>query len=138
MSQISKKQDALVESLLTEPSISAAAQAAKVNRRTAARWLADAAFRQKLREAKSQALDRALGRICFSANEAVDILIRGVRGEAVTRLQFWCRKTTLEVAVMAREKDFEERESLGWRASCRPVSRASIHNTPRRPEPRRT
>jgi len=109
MSQISKKQDVLIESLLTEPTVSAAAEAARVNRRTAARWLQEPDFRRRLREAKTEALDRALSRICYSANEAVDILLKGIRGQVVTRMQYWSAKTTLEIAALARDRDFEER-----------------------------
>lgn len=99
------KKPRVIESLLSQPSVSAAAAAAGVDRKTVQRLLRDDDFRQRLREARGQAFDQALSRASAAAGEAVDVLLRGLRGENVTRVQLWAAKSILELAADVREDD---------------------------------
>ena len=104
-----RKRDRAIQALLEEPSVSAAAEAAGLNRRTLQRWLVDDDFRRQLREARSESFSQARSRLCYAANEAVDVLLRGLRGEDIGRMAYWCAKTILEVAEQARDDDLTQR-----------------------------
>ncbi len=112
MSRIFKKQDLLIEKLLTESTVTAAAAAAGVNRRTVTRWMNDAMFKARLRQARDEALSRALGRIEFAANEGADVLIAALRGEQVSGVRFRAAKAIFEIAALAREQEFSDRLDL--------------------------
>ena len=44
-------------------------------------------------------------RACQGANEAVDTLLRDLRGENITRMQFWSAKALLDLGQTVREDD---------------------------------
>lgn len=98
-----------IEGLLTEPTIGAAAKAAGVSRRTLARWLDEEAFQQDLRTARDQSHGLALARICAAAGEAVDVLLKGLRGEQIAKQQYLCARAILDAGQQARELEIEDR-----------------------------
>jgi len=59
----------------------------------------------------------ALSRIMYTANAAVTVLLKGLQGEEISRMQYWCAKAVLETAAAARAEDLQNeideiRESL--------------------------
>jgi hypothetical protein len=74
--ELTDRQQAGLEAMLTEPTITAAAAKAGVGRTTLSRWVNhDYAFRLALREARSTALDIALTQIQESAGDVARRLI---------------------------------------------------------------
>lgn len=72
---LSAKQQAGIRALLTEPTVTAAAQAAGVGRRTMYRWLADSAFQQALAAAELEALQQLTRALAGNANKAQAALL---------------------------------------------------------------
>ncbi|HSW01337.1 MAG TPA: hypothetical protein VLI39_14280 [Sedimentisphaerales bacterium] len=100
-----KKVDRAISALLTSPSVADAASKSGVSLRTLFRWLRDDDFRQELREVRQQAFDSALSRASYASNEAVDVLLKAMRGESITRIQLWAARGILDVAETVREDD---------------------------------
>ena len=63
--------------LLSSPSIAEAARYAGISERSAARWMADPAFRERLRSAQDEIVGHSLSRLKVSINESLDTL-RGI------------------------------------------------------------
>lgn len=75
MADLSTQQNRAIVALLNGDSIRNAAKAASIGERTLYRWLAeDDAFRHKLRDAESSALDAATRQLSVIASEAVTVL----------------------------------------------------------------
>ena len=74
----SRKAEALIAALLTEPTAAKAAAAAGVSERTARAWLADPDFRAKYRAARRQVVEQAVGRLQSLTDRAVAALDRGL------------------------------------------------------------
>ena len=58
--KLTNKQESLIAALLTYPTIAQAAKAVGISEATAGRWLKESAFQGAYREARRQALDRAM------------------------------------------------------------------------------
>lgn len=83
-STISPRKQRAVIALLEQPTIIAAAEAAGVGNRTLSRWLAeDEAFRNALRDAQRNALDRTISQLAGSAPLAATVLADIATDEAV-------------------------------------------------------
>jgi hypothetical protein len=76
------KREVAIASLLTEPTLEAAAAKAGIGCRTLKLWLAQPAFADAYRRARRQVLDAAVGRMQAAAGEAVDTLLAVARGGA--------------------------------------------------------
>src|SRR5918997_69881 len=74
MADLSPKQHKAIATLLTEPTIGAAAAAAGIGERTLHTWLGDAAFRAVYLAARREAVSQAIAQLQRSASEAVLVL----------------------------------------------------------------
>lgn len=75
MAHLTTKQKRAITALLSEPTTAAAAEKAKVGRRTLYRWLAeDDTFRRELSEAEALAVEDAARTMASGAAEAVNAL----------------------------------------------------------------
>ena len=72
--KFSRRQEAAIAGLLSEPTIEAAAKNARVGEATLARWLKDPQFAERYRQARKQALEIAIARLAKIAQDAVTTL----------------------------------------------------------------
>jgi len=82
------RDDLLLAALISGMNVDAAAQEAKMGRRTAFRRLQDASFQQRLRAARQEVFGRAAARAASHLGAAVDVLadlMRGASSEQVKR-----------------------------------------------------
>ena len=77
--KLTRKQEALIAALLTEPTHAAAAAKAGVSPATLYRWLHVPAFRSAYRQARRELVDAAIGRIQAATGQAVDALLAVAR-----------------------------------------------------------
>src|SRR4051812_48329646 len=68
------KQERALLALLSQPTICAAAKAARVSERTLFAWLKLPLFATAYREARAEAVSQAVGRLQQASSEAVDTL----------------------------------------------------------------
>ena len=80
--KLGRKQEALIASLLTEPTHAAAAAQAGVSEATVQRWLHLPGFQAAYRQARRQLVEGAVGRIQAATGQAVDTLLAVARGGA--------------------------------------------------------
>jgi hypothetical protein len=73
--KLTRKQEALIAALLTEPTHAAAATKAGVSEATVGRWLHLPAFRTAYRQARRELVVGAVGRIQAATGQAVDTLL---------------------------------------------------------------
>jgi hypothetical protein len=73
--KLTRKQEALIGALLTEPTHAAAAAKAGVSEATVGRWLRLPAFRAAYRQARRELVEGAVGRIQAATGQAVDTLL---------------------------------------------------------------
>ena len=73
--KLTRKQEALIAALLTEPTHAAAAAKAGVGEATLHRWLHLPAFRAAYRQARRELVEGAVGRIQAATGQAVDTLL---------------------------------------------------------------
>src|SRR4051812_22658841 len=73
-STLTARQERALLALLTQTSVHEAAQTAKVGLRTLWAWLKDPTFAEAYRQARQDAVKRAIGRLQQIATEAVDAL----------------------------------------------------------------
>jgi hypothetical protein len=106
----SRKVDQLISALLSHPSLEAAADASGVSRITAWRWLKDPAVLTRLREARREAMNRAIARLQEAATEAVDCLCEVQRDGESESARVSASRCILEQALRATELgDVQER-----------------------------
>jgi hypothetical protein len=80
--KLTRKQEALIAALLTEPTHAAAATKAGVSEATLHRWLHLPGFRAAYRRARRELVEGAVGRIQAAAGQAVDTLLAVAKGGA--------------------------------------------------------
>jgi len=80
--KLGRKQEALIASLLTEPTHAAAAAQAGISEATVQRWLHLPEFQTAYRQARRQLVEGAVGRIQAATGQAVDTLLAVARGGA--------------------------------------------------------
>src|SRR5262245_58232026 len=80
--KLTRKQEALVAALLTEPTHAAAATRAGVSEATLHRWLRLPEFQAAYRRARRDLVEGAVGRIQAAAGQAVETLLAVARGGA--------------------------------------------------------
>ena len=102
--KLSGKQEHALLALLTEATVEAAATKAGVNARTLFRWLNDPPFVAAYREARRQAVQRAIGRLQQAASDAVTTLrdvMTDAKAPAPARVN--AAKSVLDLAIKAVE-----------------------------------
>ena len=107
----SRKKDAAILALVTEPTIAEAAKKAGISHATLHRWLQIKDFKDAYREAKREAVSAAIARLQQTATEAVDAL-RDVMNdtESPASARVSAARSILEIAIKAVElEDFERR-----------------------------
>ena len=72
------RQERAIIALLAHPTIGSAAAAAEVSEVTLWRWMKDPEFKAKLRDARRELVETAIGRLSQVATEAVDALQRNL------------------------------------------------------------
>jgi len=73
--ELTRKQEALIAALLTEPTHATAAGKAGVREATVGRWLQLPAFRVACRQARREMVEAAAGRLQAATGQAVDTLL---------------------------------------------------------------
>ena len=96
---------------MASESVSEASRVAKVSRATMHRWLRLQDFQRALREARGRTHTVALSRLCQASLEAVTTLIKGMRGQSISKTQYYCARSILEFAQAATTGDIEDRLS---------------------------
>jgi len=107
----SRKKDAAIVALVTEPTIADAAKKAGISHATLHRWLQIKDFKDAYREAKREAVSAAISRLQRTATEAVDAL-RDVMNDAESpaNARVSAARAILELAIKAIElEDLEAR-----------------------------
>ncbi len=109
---LTPKQRRAVAALLTCGDVSAAAQAAGVNRGTLYRWLKQPAFQQALREAEGEALADLQRRLVSLGSDAADVLAAAMQTSEETRTRLRAADVVLGRLLQLRELiDLERRVS---------------------------
>jgi hypothetical protein len=110
MAEKKRKLNAFITGLLSRSSVEAAAQEAGVSRATAWRWIKDPAVIQGLRDARRDAMQRAIGRLQEAASGAVDCLCQVQEEGESESARVSAARCILEQALRASELgDIEER-----------------------------
>ena len=73
-----QREDAALAALLSEPTIEAAATKAGIGESTLLRWMAEPAFKTRLRAARRSVVEGAIGRLQQATTQAVDALTRNL------------------------------------------------------------
>ncbi len=109
--KITRKQEAAIAALLSEPTIEKAAKACGIGEATLRRWLQDTGFQERYRTAKKQTLEAVMGRLQQIAGEAVETLREvAVNEEAPASSRVTAAKAIVETALKAAEiEELEER-----------------------------
>lgn len=107
----SRKKDQAIVALLTEPTITTAAEKAGITPRTLYKWLQTSEFKSAYMQAKREAVSVAITRLQQAAMEAVDTLrmvMNDVNSPASVRVS--AARTILEMSIKAMEmEDLEVR-----------------------------
>ena len=103
---MSRKKDAAIIALVTEPTITAAAEKVGIATDTLRKWLKVKEFRDAYREARREVVTAALSRLQRAATEAVDAL-RAVMNDAENpaSARVSAARAVLEIAVRAVEME---------------------------------
>jgi DNA-binding transcriptional MerR regulator len=110
MPGLTNKQQRAIESLLTAPTIKAAAEIAGVHERTLRKWLQDGTFKAAFTEARHEVFDRTITRIQATADRAIDA-IDTVLSDASSKpgLKLRAASIVLKLVVDLRGDDIGER-----------------------------
>jgi len=77
--KLSRRQEAAIAALLTEPTLAAAAKSAGIGEATLRRWLRLPAFLAAYRKARRELVESAVGRVQAATGQAVDSLLEVAR-----------------------------------------------------------
>ena len=98
-----QKLDRFIQALLSHPSLESAAGAAAVSRSTARRWLADPDVAARIRDARRNAMQRALDALQAAASESVECLCKiQSKGESES-VRVTAARCVLDFAIKAVE-----------------------------------
>lgn len=76
--KLTRKQEAVISALLSEPTHADAARKANIGESTLYRWLARDEFQAAYRDARRQIVDHAVSRLCGLTDQAVSALERNL------------------------------------------------------------
>lgn len=106
----SHKLDLYIAALLSRGSVEASAEVAGISRTTAWRWMKDPIVLARLREARRDAMHRAIARLQEAASSAVDCLVAVMGSGESESAKVAAARCVLEQALRATELlDVEER-----------------------------
>jgi hypothetical protein len=100
--KLSRRHEATVAALLTEPTLAAAANRAGISEATLARWLKRPEFQAAFRAARRQVVEAAIGTLQTASSEAVATLRRNL-GASAESVQIRAAAVILEHATKAIE-----------------------------------
>ena len=101
---LTPKQEKAVAALLSEPSVTSAAQKAGIGLRTLHTWLAEPAFADAYRTARREAVRQAIARLQQVSSEAVTVLETVMNdGDEKGATRVSAARTVLETAIKAVE-----------------------------------
>lgn len=106
---LSERQQRAITALLTERSITDAAQAANVGRRTLQRWLTDETFRAAVSAAQCEVLNHAQRRLANLTLRAVDTLSDCLESEAAPENRAAADSVFKNLKALREMNDFEAR-----------------------------
>lgn len=107
--KLSRKMEPLIAALLTQPTISQAAQVAGISEATARRWLRREEFLEHYRKARLEVVSHAVARLQHASHQAVDTLIAVMAdSEAPAAARVSAGKAALDIG---REEMLEEYEA---------------------------
>lgn len=110
MSEKPRKREIVIEALLSEATLEAAARRSKISSRTIRRWLRDEDFVAQYRQARRQLFDSAVGRLVALTEQAIRRLSEILHDEhATTSSVLAACRIVLERAFAAQQIDLEER-----------------------------
>lgn len=109
--RLSERQERALETLLSRPTIEAAAKAAGVGARTLHRWLKEPAFRDAYREARAETVRQVTVRLQQAAGSAVDALTAVMSDDSAPQAaRVSAARVVLETTYRALElEDLDER-----------------------------
>lgn len=108
--KMERKKEKAIACLITQPTITAAAQEARISHSTIFRWLNDPEFKAAYRKAKKEIVGHALTQVQKSVTRAVDTLLDVMGNGEVESAKVSAAKTILELAIRAVEiEDLESR-----------------------------
>ena len=108
--KMERKKEKVIACLIAQPTITLAAQEAKISQSTMFRWLNDSDFQAAYRKAKREIVNHALTQVQKSVTKAVETLLDVMGNGIVESAKVSAAKTILELAIRAVEiEDLEER-----------------------------
>lgn len=102
-SKLERRHEVFIAALLTEPTITAAAQRARISEATALRWLKLPDVSEAARSARRQVVEAAIAHLQGSASEAVEALRRNLAPETPRAIQVRAAVAVLQFATQAVE-----------------------------------
>lgn len=100
--KLTRKQDAAIGALLSQPTISAAAASVVIGEATLRRWLKNPAFRAEYRRYKQEIFEHSIALLQASGDEAVKTLLSSLRADSEpVRLRAAC--AILDYAIKGSE-----------------------------------
>lgn len=97
-----QREEAALAALLTEPTIARAAEKASVSESTLLRWMAEPAFKTRLRAARREVVEAAIGRLQQATATAVEALERNLTC-GIPPVEVGAARTILDQAIKAVE-----------------------------------
>lgn len=97
-----QREDAALAALLIEPTIVLAAEKAGISESTLLRWMADPSFKARLRDARRQVVEAAIGRLQNATSKAVEALERNL-GCGIPAVEVGAARSILDHAIKAVE-----------------------------------
>ena len=108
--KMERKKEKVIACLIAQPTITLAAQEAKISQSTMFRWLNDSDFQAAYRKAKREIVNHALTQVQKSVTKAVETLLDVMGNGVVESAKVSAAKAILELAIRAVEiEDLDER-----------------------------
>lgn len=109
MRQLKKTEASVIEALLTNETVTRAAEQAGMSRQHVHRLLRDPDFAKALRRARAEAHNHAMSRLCHLSSKAVSVLESALDGTDIPKTQFLAARAVLDFSGQAIATDFEDR-----------------------------
>lgn len=129
MEELTRNQQRAIPALLTEPTITAAAEQVGVTARTLHKWLLQPDFIAAYKEAKREAMGAAIGRLQMASDKAVKTLEEVMQDkEATAASRVTAARTVLELALKATEIEEIEERLLRLEERAEEYARTQAHS----------
>ena len=101
--KLSRKEEAFLAALLTEPTVQAAAKAVGISEATAWRWMQRPDFKARYQQARRELVEAAIGKLQKAATQAVDTLAEIAAAGEKESARVQAAKGLLELCLKACE-----------------------------------